>query len=251
MIKYFVMSDLHSYFTIAMMALNNMGFDENNPNHKVIICGDAFDRGNESAKMLEWIIDMIKRDKLIYIKGNHEILMQDMLKRGFPLWHDEYNGTEKTFVQLSNAYIENPGADDPNIVVKKALQPLYDNMVNYYVTKKYVFVHGFLPVFRNEDGLYRINKQWKRANQKRWNDAMWLNSMDMVINNGLHLKDKTIVAGHFHTSWARYMFDYEPEFGEGSDFSPYCYKDWLIAIDACTAHTGEVNCIVIEDEPEG
>ena len=37
------------------------------------------------------------------------------------------------------------------------------------------------------------------------------------------------------------------KFGPDADFSPY-YAPGIIALDACTAHTGFVNCIVIEDE---
>ena len=37
------------------------------------------------------------------------------------------------------------------------------------------------------------------------------------------------------------------EFGKDSDFSPF-YADGIIAIDGCTAFSGKVNCIVLEDE---
>ena len=36
------------------------------------------------------------------------------------------------------------------------------------------------------------------------------------------------------------------EFGENADHSPY-YANGIIAIDACTAHSGQVNCLVIDD----
>jgi hypothetical protein len=44
------------------------------------------------------------------------------------------------------------------------------------------------------------------------------------------------------------VFANEPEFGEGADFSPYYYDDKLIAIDACTAYSGKVNVLVLEDD---
>ena len=43
------------------------------------------------------------------------------------------------------------------------------------------------------------------------------------------------------------MQDGSPEFGEGADFSPY-YGDGVIAIDACTAYSGNVNVLVLEDD---
>ena len=36
------------------------------------------------------------------------------------------------------------------------------------------------------------------------------------------------------------------EYGEDADFSPY-YEKGIIAIDASTANSGKVNCIVIKD----
>lgn len=42
--KYFVISDIHIFYTEMMTSLISNVFDIQNPDHKVIICGDAFDR---------------------------------------------------------------------------------------------------------------------------------------------------------------------------------------------------------------
>ena len=58
---------------------------------------------------------------------------------------------------------------------------------------------------------------------------------------------KTIVCGHWHTSYGHSKYEHKgTEFGEDADFSPY-YGPGIIAIDACTAFSGKVNCLVIED----
>ena len=36
------------------------------------------------------------------------------------------------------------------------------------------------------------------------------------------------------------------EFGEDADFTPF-YGEGIVAIDACTAESGFVNCVVIVD----
>ena len=59
---------------------------------------------------------------------------------------------------------------------------------------------------------------------------------------------KTIIAGHYHTSWGHHIQSGTPEWGEGSDFRIYRDKG-IIAIDGCTAYTGKVNVLVIEDDP--
>ena len=53
--------------------------------------------------------------------------------------------------------------------------------------------------------------------------------------------------GHFHTSWPRHNYEGKPEFGEGADFNIY-YGNGYIALDAMTAYSGKVNCLVIEDD---
>jgi hypothetical protein len=57
--------------------------------------------------------------------------------------------------------------------------------------------------------------------------------------------NKTIVVGHYHTSFGHYYFEGKgSEWGKNADFSPF-RAEGLLAIDACTAHTGKVNCIVL------
>ena len=50
--KYFVSSDIHGFYDEWILALKNKGFDIKNPNHKIIICGDIFDRGRQPKKLL-------------------------------------------------------------------------------------------------------------------------------------------------------------------------------------------------------
>ncbi|MBR6657532.1 MAG: metallophosphoesterase [Oscillospiraceae bacterium] len=44
--KFFVFSDVHGFYSMFMEALDNAGYDKNNPEHWLISCGDNFDRGN-------------------------------------------------------------------------------------------------------------------------------------------------------------------------------------------------------------
>lgn len=72
----------------------------------------------------------------------------------------------------------------------------------------------------------------------------WFNGMDAAQTAD---ENKTIVCGHWHTSYGHSKYEHKgTEFGEDADFSPY-YGPGFIAIDACTAFSGKVNCLVIED----
>ena len=55
MIKYFCVSDVHSFYNELINALNSKNFDINNNEHKLILCGDAFDRGDDTVKVFEFL----------------------------------------------------------------------------------------------------------------------------------------------------------------------------------------------------
>lgn len=73
---------------------------------------------------------------------------------------------------------------------------------------------------------------------------MWGNPFDLAMK-GLNQTGKTLIFGHFHCSYPRSILNGESEFGDDADFSIY-YGNGYIGIDACTAYSGRVNCLVIE-----
>ena len=250
---FFVCSDIHSAYTPLISALTEAGFNPNKSNHKLIICGDIFDRMDESQQTLDFVNDMMSQNKVILIKGNHCTLLTDCLRRGYPCEHDAHNGTMKTIKQLGGwEYDNDKSFEKCCIVTETKVKPLLDSMVNYFETENYIFVHSFIPLKCNDNlpahyingRKFEVNPDWRTAHQWEWDDAMWGNPFDLA-SKGL-LPDKTLVFGHWHTSWARHHFDGKPEWGEFADFSPY-YGDGYIGIDACTAYSGKVNVLVIED----
>lgn len=46
--KYFIVSDVHSFYDEMMTALNESGFDKTNPDHIFVSLGDLLDRGDQS-----------------------------------------------------------------------------------------------------------------------------------------------------------------------------------------------------------
>ena len=117
-------------------------------------------------------------------------------------------------------------------------------MLDYFETEHYVFTHGWIPSIPNRDKSYSYISSWREADREQWNQARWFNGMDAVQTAD---ENKTIVCGHWHTSYGHSKYEHRgTEFGEDADFSPY-YGPGIIAIDACTAFSGKVNCLVIED----
>lgn len=246
MSKFFVVSDIHSYYTELIIALGDAGFDENNENHYLVVCGDCFDRGPDSARVWKYLKDLPRK---VLIKGNHEQFLINCCERGYPMQHDISNGTAKTIFHLGYGY----EFDDMCKYTLTKIRPFINDMVNYFETKNYIFVHSWIPVI-NKDGLpahytrnrkFEFNPDWRNASQKDWDAAMWGNPFDMADRG--FMPDKTVVFGHWHcsTGWAKE--EGRSEFGDDAKFDPY-YGDGFIGIDACTAHSGKCNVIVIEDE---
>lgn len=117
-------------------------------------------------------------------------------------------------------------------------------MLDYFETEHYVFTHGWIPSIPNRDKSYSYISSWREADREQWNQARWFNGMDAAQTAD---ENKTIVCGHWHTSYGHSKYEHKgTEFGEDADFSPY-YGPGIIAIDACTAFSGKVNCLVMED----
>jgi hypothetical protein len=79
---------------------------------------------------------------------------------------------------------------------------------------------------------------------------MWGNPFDRA-QSGLNETDKTIVFGHWHCSAGHSINSHGKltEFGPDACWDIYHNKEQkIIGIDKCTAHTGEVNVLVLEDE---
>jgi hypothetical protein len=104
---------------------------------------------------------------------------------------------------------------------------------------------------------FEFNPDWRTAHHSEWEQARWLNGMDMA-RKGFVEPGKTIIVGHWHCSYGHYMDALKDalandtdltveEFGDTAIWDPY-YGNGVIAIDRCTAHTGQVNVLVLEDE---
>lgn len=241
--KYFVVTDVHSYFTLMKDALEQAGYDKANPNHIFVSCGDLLDRGDESAAILTFV-NSIPKSRKILIKGNHEDLLERCLDEESFYSNDLHNGTLKTIYNLAGKtefeYFIN--SDTKNVFsTVKAYKPLYkylNSLQDYAEVGNYMFVHGWFPLCQD----------WSA---EAWEKARWMNGME-AWKKGEVLKGKTVVCGHWHCSWGWSHIDQaRPEFPPKNrknwekSFEPYI-KEGIIALDACTAYSKKVNVVVLE-----
>ena len=248
--KYYVTADPHGFYTELHTALEESGFFDETMPHKLIILGDIFDRGNEALKMQSFILELMERNEVILVRGNHEDLFEEMITvdEGCPLRHHNSNGTYSTALQLTGY--------DPTLAIirnfdfaaKAQETPYYKKiipaMVDFYETPSYVFVHGWIPSIPERNGRVSYRGDWREAAPEEWRDARWINGIDAAQ---FCAEDKTIMCGHWHCSYGHAKYENKgSEFGSDADFSPY-YGPGVVALDACTAYSKRVNVIVIED----
>lgn len=245
--KIFAVSDIHSFFTPLKEALDEKGFEANNPEHLLVVCGDVFDRGHESKQVYKYMNSLTN---VVLVKGNHESLMEEVFARGYCRRHDINNGTLNTIVDLcgdSDVY--------PVDEAEKILTPFFSKFVDYFETKNYIFVHGWIPMkydatkeFADYGEPTLFDPNWREGD---WEMARWFNGIKKA-HNGIIVPGKTIVCGHWHCSYGHMLKSIKTdrwisEFEKDATWEPYI-AEGIIAIDRCTAHTNEVNVLVLEDE---
>ena len=269
--KFFITSDVHSFYDELLEAINKKGFQEDNPDHKLIICGDVFDRGPKSKEILQFA--QFLGDRFIYIRGNHEDLLMDCVRDiaagktiGF---HHFSNGTVKTIEQLcdlkENELCFPRRSDSLNQFIYEKMKPILDwintKSIDYAEIGDYIIVHGWIPTTGDSiDSMGNLvhpraipMEQWGECGTITWEQARWENGMDMW-KRGVKLPGKTIICGHFHSSWGHsHIHQDRKEFPARNredwqkSFEPFA-DDGIIAIDSCCAYSGFLNCIVLEAE---
>lgn len=250
--RYYVTSDIHGFYTPLMKTLETVGYFEDQEPHKLMICGDIFDRGSEALELQTFVLDALERDQAILIRGNHEDLYVELVTEdeGLPYDHHVSNGTYATALALTGYNPEIAVVAHDIFAAKGRMTPFYQKIipatVDYYETEHYIFTHGWIPCVTERNHSYSYIENWREATAVEWKKARWINGMDAVRTCR---DDKTIVCGHYNASYGHLMAGTAAkEHGKYADYSPF-YAPGIVAIDACTAKSGTVNCIVIEDEP--
>ena len=227
--KYFIVSDIHSFCSELKSALWKAGFNKRNKDHTLIVCGDVFDRGSETVELYKFLTSIPKK-RCILIKGNHELLYEELLEKSFPESHDFSNHTVDTFCQIAGyspeiltpKYWRDLG-DVPYERIQQAWQEIItevkqspitawlqsDRWKYWHEVGNYIFVHSFIPL-KNLDHMpayYTYNrkfeyfKDWRKtANNFELEDATWGCPYQQYLDG--HFKEeaangKVLVCGHW------------------------------------------------------
>lgn len=254
MAKYFVISDVHSFYNEMIEALDNKGFDMNNPEHIVILLGDLFDRGKQANECFEFAKKLYEQNRFVYIRGNHEDLLMACIKEiptgTIPTFHVT-NGTADTIVQFAEAKkidLLMQGREILNKIQDK-IDFIQQATVDYLEIGDYIFVHGWIPCHYQDKILkkeYQFKEDWRNDD---WSAARWLNGME-AWQKGIVIPSKTIFCGHWNTSWGHSHIrqdckEWLPK--DRTNFEPFI-DSGIVALDSCVAYTGKINCYVFENK---
>ena len=182
---------------------------------------------------------------------------KNMVNKGYASKIIAYNdNTVDMFIKPE--YVKEVFKDDYKDIVNKLrvtpyVKDIIPKTINYFETEHYIFVHGWIPCTRLKSwSHYKYNyipiENWREVGDSQWYEARWINGM-LAHSQGVKEEGKTIVCGHFHASWGHLWLEHgdDEEVNEEEITDDPYYADGIIAIDGCTARTGKVNCIVLED----
>lgn len=258
--KIFAISDIHGHFKEMLEALNESGFDIDNENHLLIVCGDSFDRGCENVSVYKYLKHLTSINRAIVLKGNHDNFLISFFENDQP-YYNYFNYNNNGMCETIADFMEetrpfeiyclltrqeyswdswNKWVD----ITKKCVQKEYPELIewlkglpNYYETENYIFTHASLDLKCDN---------WREP-KKPWEELHFDNgNFIKKLNNTL----KTIVLGHFDTGDLREMH----HLGSVDDHSILKTEDNKIFIDGCVVLTKKVNVLVLEDnllEKEG
>lgn len=245
--KYFVVSDLHGFYTKTIQALEKSGWDRNNENHKLIVAGDMIDGNNkEQIILLQWLKELHDVDKAIIIKGNHDYHFQIEPTRIFLnyRWQYDFDFMKSFSTEMKNWISSLPSS---------------------HQTKTHVITHGMWFPQLNKGGTFKhkiyASPNMITCDKKCWYDTSYMNSFEKdvpwkTVDEYTNDLIKKVVIGHFWTPNFRYGHHCGINANKKT-MEKYSKEDWdiwkskdgkLIAIDGGVYfEKGKINVYTFEE----
>lgn len=256
---HFAISDIHGSYSAMLEALENAGYESKNPNHQIVCCGDMFGRAQNNldacVNIWHYLTDAEKHANLpVCIRGNHEDILIEAIKRRKLDYIDCQNGEHHTFASFDGTPAISMQYDicAQNSAAKKMKDcGFYDWLISlpyYYETENNLFIHGFLPVTDDKRNFDFVTKDFDKVTENQWKVASWsvtpkiLPFFEIGYPHGI---DKTIVFGHWATMDLIKLKNPNKPIVYGEIFEDKELK--LIGLDGTTAYTHKVICKILEN----
>jgi serine/threonine protein phosphatase 1 len=173
--KIFVIGDIHGCLQKVENLMSDINIDDQQDT--VVFLGDYIDRGPDSFRVVEFILDFKEGKKNVFcLLGNHEDLFLDYLMYDRNRSAFYMNGGFSTLISYNHPHV----IED----IPERHRQFFISLMPYYETEAYIFVHaGLKPAVTLE-------------NQKKF-DLLWIRTefIDSHYDFG-----KTVVFGHTNFS---------------------------------------------------
>jgi serine/threonine protein phosphatase 1 len=144
------------------------------PDDTIVVLGDVIDYGPQTDRVIEQLIDLAGRCRLILLKGNHEEMLFGAL-----LGRDDRHFWERCGgVMTRRCY---PSRDDRELIDPEHLRFLKESCQDYFETDGFIFLHAnYFPNRRMEEQTSQTLR-WEAVEPARM---------------AAHYSGKTVIAGH-------------------------------------------------------
>ena len=135
--RIFAVGDIHGCFDKLISLMDTIYIDPKQDT--LLFMGDYIDRGPDSKEVVDYMIDLGRREsRVVFLKGNHEFMLDNYLNRSDILTF-MYNGGQATL----DSYMRNGDQSGSDLIPLAHLE-FFDHLLPYYETDDYIFVHGGL-----------------------------------------------------------------------------------------------------------
>jgi serine/threonine protein phosphatase 1 len=165
---YYIIGDIHGDLIRLMHLMEKVLREFDTENDVMIFLGDYIDRGLYSFEVVDYLINLSARIHVVFLKGNHE----DMMERYIRGEGDETvylcNGGESTI----KSYRRHMGS----FIFPEEHRRFFQGLLLYYETDDFIAVHAGLNPDKAEigeqkdrdllwirDAFFRADKRWKKT----------------------------------------------------------------------------------------
>lgn len=156
-----VIGDIHGGFRALIQVLERAQLTASD---RLIFLGDYVDGWSESPKVVDYLMDLAKRQTCIFIGGNHESLLLHWLKTG-EVRGPWLNNGGKASVEAYTAVSE---------AKRQEHTAFFEQLRDYYIDEQQrLFIHAG---FTNQKGVdYEFFKEYFRWDRTLWETALSIN----------------------------------------------------------------------------
>jgi serine/threonine protein phosphatase 1 len=212
--RHLAIGDIHGCNTALETLID---FVELRSDDTIVFLGDYVDRGPGTAAVLDFVIDLAKKHKVIPLRGNHELMMLDSREKKSWLYSWlQYGGTETLA-----SYSDTPNSAEPFADVPEAHMNFLENgLLSHYECDTHFFVHANADADTPLDEQPDSSLYWRRFRDPE-----------------RHCSDKIMVCGHTIQESGEPAYN-----GDAICIDTWAYGDgWLSCLDVESGTVWQAN----------